>query len=705
MGKLWGGVVVLLLVGALVGLSRCGAGHRPARPQSGVPAEVPALGSGSIDPVAVDASPREKATPAQTLAPDPVGGAMEVATFVAADVYGRVLTPTDEPVSGARVVLFAGQVPDLGPPVAETRTDGQGNFRIPEVGACRLLALHASREGFLPKLQPSAASGQYLEIRLTEAHGIRGRVFDALTGDSVPGALVSTRRSHWNGTSYTDRQVVQSGSHGEYTLDWIGLEGDVTIWAHREGEGAEPFQFHLSPERRDGYDLALGSARPLILDVVDATTGARLPGLRIEVDWHAPVATDGEGRLLLPFPSSSVRRYGTIVLQAEGYCCTHVPLTVEEERVRVPMLAAASLGGRVLDPNGAPCDRATIKLAGAVFRRKLETDDGEFTLSPAWRPVLTGVDGRFLAPCRMPQPELIRVAASLEGFQDSEPVEVSLKDSGSHAEVQLQLRHGAALSGTVRKNGQAVSAILHWTRGDLRGKTRSNDAGEYHMAGLPRGELTLRILDKGEWLYLDVEISSSHVERDLDFYVQQEAIAGVLLHADGSPAADQDVYAFERHASLVEGGRTKSLEDGSFLIHVAANEGIAYEVHGGRGAARAVQRDVPAGSQDLRLQLVAVAELSLEIRDEVTQEVLPRCDIWWRRSETEELVRVHRLDRSLAPGPTGQYTIEVPQGRIDLAVESREYGYARTWVEGVEVSDRTATTPLWVHLERDPPGK
>ncbi len=633
---------------------------------------------------------RLASTTEESAAPDVLeAGAQttEAGDFVAVDVYGRVLSQSDEPIPGARIVLFAGRGRNLGPALAETESDAAGRFRMPDVGEYKSFVVHAEREGFFPVLCRGAASGVDVQVRLRSAHAIRGRVLDAQTGAAVPGAHVFMRLDYWNDAGYQGRQVVTSDSRGDYVLNWMRLEGDVTIWAQREGEGPEPFQFQLEANQRDGHDLELGSTRKFVLEFIDFTSEAPLPHLPITLDWHVTIATDGSGLLELPFPSVTMRRYGTLVLQADGYCSTHLSLESGHDRIRIPMLAAARVDGLVLDPDGAPCAGAKILFEGATYRRPVEGRDESLTLAAAWRPIITGDDGRFRAPGRIPQKESIRVRASQTGYLDSDPVEISLSDSGSQAEVQLQLRRGSTLSGTVRLNGTPQSQTLSWSCGALHGQGRSNARGNYRLTGLPQGVLTISTVGESEWLRLEVEVAAEQVQQDLDFVYRQGRIEGTLLDADGNPAVGVKVTALERHPFLEHAGDARTGTDGAFAISLVVEDDGRFEIHAGEGAARTVERDVPAGTSGLRLQLVPVAELKLEIRDGATQRALPRCDIWWREFGSEQLVPVNGHGRGVAPERDGRYSIVVPQGRIDLVFEALDEGYGRTQLTGLQITD------------------
>jgi len=184
------------------------------------------------------------------------GGARGPASAAAISVDVRVVGPGRLPVAGASVLLFlesAREWPEgFGtieqawfqaewrpaspgpPPILERQTDGDGLARFDVTPGCTL-RVEARRAGFsrgsTDLYYLSKAPARPVEIRLSPAHGLAGRVVD-FAGRPVPGATVAVGAVDLAARRYVYElpQSVVADGDGGYAFDSLAA-GDLSLWA------------------------------------------------------------------------------------------------------------------------------------------------------------------------------------------------------------------------------------------------------------------------------------------------------------------------------------------------------------------------------------------------------------------------------------------------------------------------------------------
>ncbi|MFK7743077.1 MAG: carboxypeptidase-like regulatory domain-containing protein [Planctomycetota bacterium] len=166
-GRLWPGVFVLLL--ALL-----------------LPAPVAGQSSAGQSSAAAQRRAEQDAQPAQTL-------------------YGRIIDMFGVGVVAAHVRISPLDCPHI--ILAETRTDGDGVFRIANVAWCRRWHIHVSSKGLANQRSEVAAAALPILVRMVEAIRVRGVLHD---GSGLPLAGVPVRG-----------MVYQSSGDGNGVVAWV----------------------------------------------------------------------------------------------------------------------------------------------------------------------------------------------------------------------------------------------------------------------------------------------------------------------------------------------------------------------------------------------------------------------------------------------------------------------------------------------------
>ncbi|HZI11971.1 MAG TPA: carboxypeptidase regulatory-like domain-containing protein [Myxococcus sp.] len=316
-------------------------------------------------------------------------------------------------------------------------------------------------------------------LAVRDAAGTGGRATGFAAGGAVLVPLVGASR--WAGTLVLDFQHVQDtvtledGTRSEQRLRRVGA---ALEFAWREA----------SPSRSGGGFVTSEPVGALSLRVLDAETGAPLPGARVVLEAggeaREPREADAQGLVeeeALPVGEVSVK------VSAEGYAPVEERATVAEDgraalEVRARRLPPAPGGLRVKVVNaqtGAPLPGVRVAVGPAQVR--------------------TDVAGEVRVKDLPPGP--VAVVVSAPGFRAAE--EAAVVVSGQESEVAVPLaaeRKGepATLNGYVRstRGGQPLSATLVIPQAKVRKRTDATGAfsfrvkpGTYRVTISARGHL------------------------------------------------------------------------------------------------------------------------------------------------------------------------------------------------------------------------
>ncbi|WP_284665419.1 carboxypeptidase regulatory-like domain-containing protein [Myxococcus sp. SDU36] len=353
-----------------------------------------------------------------------------------------------------------------------------GSVRFP-----LMLGLRLEARGELP-----------VSLSVRDATGARAEA----TGFSAGGALlVPLRRAErWTGTLVLDFQHVQDtvtladGTQSRQRLRRMGAALELAWHDGARVARQVPVPVAVVP----------GSVR---FHVLDARTGAPLPGARVMVAGEAHVA-DAQGLVevasLSPGPVSAR-------VTAEGYASAEATATVEEGR------------RAELEVRAAPLPPPTGALRVTVVDARTGVPLPDIRVSVGTAQVRTDLTGQAVVKDLAPGPVAVAVASS--GFQSADEAAVVIAGQESTLSVPLATeKQGtrATLVGQVRsvRGGKPLAATLLITKARVRARTDSKGAfnvqvrgGTYRITLSARGHLSqtkVITLREGERTILNVDL-------------------------------------------------------------------------------------------------------------------------------------------------------------------------------------------------------
>lgn len=253
---------------------------------------------------------------------------------------GRVRDGNDRPVEGAVVAFEDGR---------RAYTDARGVFD----GGIRRGPQHlvARADGLAPTTLDVAVEGGPLDVEITlgrAAGRLTGRVVGG-NGEPLPDARVTLRTV--DGLSAT--RVAWTDAKGVYAFEDLppgALEIEVDHPAHGPATAAAQLD---GEEARAELDVALVPGWTIDVEVLEASTGRPLSGVRVEGGGqHA--RTDDDGRASL---TRMMEERVRVEVRAEGYGLYEqsvARLGAERRSIRVELSEGGGLRGRVIDYRGDP---------------------------------------------------------------------------------------------------------------------------------------------------------------------------------------------------------------------------------------------------------------------------------------------------------------------------------------------------------------
>ena len=314
------------------------------------------------------------------------------------------------------------------------------------------------------------------------------------------------------------------------TAQELTLESGSSVDASTELQPAARARIHVGardPGERTDSTLPLAD-----ISVFAVPPGRQHPRYVARVDGDSLVFDT------LP-PDTDLVLYATAPNHERTQQELHTPAVGDEVSVSITLSLAAQLAGVVVDPQGAPVDRARVVLAG----------------SGVWPPreVETDASGRFSWP---------NVPAGIYELRASHGQWVGAPRGGivvgRHAPtpfVRLQLSQGAVLTGTVVDEAGAPVAdaeilVLEEAISLLPRAAGSGATGTFTVAGLLPQEHVVRVSAEG---FVPFQVEHDPREGPLNVQLQRAAsLAGRVIDHLGHPVAGATVEVVDdaTHASL-----------------------------------------------------------------------------------------------------------------------------------------------------------
>jgi hypothetical protein len=470
----------------------------------------------------------EQADFPKSLRLEPIGG-----------VAGRVVTDSDQPVTGLRVE--ARTMPggfDLGGTTgwAEAVTDAAGRFQIPAIAAGRLELMLDFRSlpdlpyrGLAPASQ-AVESGRttMVQIRLKRAVRIEGMIRERATGAPIKGA-----------TPVIPDQAVLRGGNPNVMSDGTGK-------FHGYMEGDQPYAFiyatpkpyFVPPDAPDDFHLLSPGATEFKLRPIELARGQSLRGMVVD-ETGKPVmgalvrGSWGGKETIIQLVASRTGPSGEFVLEgldpladlrltAEAHGrATAAPQTARAKNDQpVKLVLSPSntvvLSGRVVDTSGKPVPAAEIFL-----RSQTRNPEGQvWRIDPVvWSDrdtITTGPDGRFQTPFGVPKDRefeaRVRIARMTRGRT------AWLKPGEAAAGFgDVVLRRIRAVEGFVHnRQGKPIAGAAVFQSGDgpIRTRTLTDSNGRFRLPGLIEGTVILFASKDGFRLHgqpIDTEAASAEL--------------------------------------------------------------------------------------------------------------------------------------------------------------------------------------------------
>ncbi len=513
-------------------------------------------------------------------------------------VHGRVLAAqTGAPLRNVRVQTTAAT-----PPLPPVFTDADGQFSMPRPTADSS-GLSAAKAGFVTatvQLRPSNAD---LELRLSKAGAISGRIIDGL-GDPLIGMTVTAQSVRG---ADAERHVIatdQTDDRGEYRIS--GLSDGRFIVSVNDvsdilGPDGTPFSGNGAFVIRQGAVMVSSDDLrkqvrvyfPGVQSITDAlpislAAGEERPGVDFSAPANPPV--DLLGAL---GPTAAPREFGVL------------------------STGTAIIRGRVMTSDGRPVPQAVVRLESQDSPRLMPAAvtnrAGEYEFQRLFAAAYSVVASK---------PGFLTTAYGQQRPSDMRE-SIELRSSEARNDVNIALRRPSALSGRITdESGEPMErASVHVLRIQYRdgrrrlvdagggGTHRTDDRGAYRIYGLPPGEYFVSgsagqvtagqpSSDRPGYAttYLPGTVNPAEARRitidgvqdvtDLDFALSRTPtarIAGTIVDATGNPVIGGLLLATSRRSAAVgtEAADARIDRDGRFEFpNVSPGE---YVIHASKG--------------------------------------------------------------------------------------------------------------------------
>jgi hypothetical protein len=480
--------------------------------------------------------------------------------------------------------------------VAEAESDEAGRFRLDGLTPIELTVYVEAREFRSRSIEVDLGSDgapRELTVIIERGLAIRGVVIDA-SGAPFAGASVQAMPAEGgSGISFSTPGPTRTGPDGRFEIAGVAA-GRWQVTAEAEGglraqevveAGGEEVELRL-----EGGGTIRGR--------VTTPGGAPSPDARVTAwgsgGWNGEQAPAANGSFeFTEVPAGTAR----VSARAKGLAGSWKAVQVTANAVAEVELALEAGGivrGRIKGLSQEQLGRCNVSGGGASAS---PAADGTFTLE--------GV-----------RPGRSEVSASLfpEGLHRAVPVEIA--DIALPVEVEIDFARGIAVSGSVRRAGEAAQGLaVQVAAAGGRGvmTTATDEAGRFEIKGVEPGTLTVSVADdRGRTLASRTIAAESDTRVDLEVPTG-ELIGRVVAAGSRDPIADGRVTArlqgeeLARSAATDDDGafRLEELPDGTYLVRAEAT---------GYGAAEVAAPLSMGRARDVVLELPAEQGLVLSVR-------------------------------------------------------------------------------------------
>lgn len=337
---------------------------------------------------------------------------------------------------------------------------------------------------------------------------------------------------------------------------------------------------------------------------------------------------------------------------------------------------AAIVRGTVRDPDGKAIAWARVAVGPNL---QLHGVGGPFSdLVQAYgSQVLTGSDGAFAFVDVMPEQACLSVWAA--GFAPH--LQVVSPVAGQHAEVDVQMQHGAVVAGTVRDaaNQPCAGARISVDRyarslwlSHGGAWVRSDSAGRFELRDLPAGPVFLLARDDAgtNLAKTELELVAGQRTEWNPMLGGGSTISGIVLRPDGTPFANVPVHALAGMACTpVHQGTTDA--GGRFLLKNVGAEPVTVDVGDLRHEPLKSIEGVAPGTVDLEIRVTHADLPNARIRGRLVDESGSPVAATVGVPAYRGMTRI----RDVATDDTGAFEIgPMRSGRRELEIRTKDRG-------------------------------
>ncbi|MGD8860176.1 MAG: carboxypeptidase regulatory-like domain-containing protein [Myxococcales bacterium] len=530
----------------------------------------------------------------------PADGPLEVVLQRSAGLFGVVLRPDGRAAPGAEVVI-AGS--GLWPPQVLT-VDGDGEFRLPSLpGGVYELRAHSGELTSKPVEGVVVEAGEEasVEIPLVPGATLRGRVYDAATGEGLADASVRVLEDALTAIPVE----LSTDAEGRFEV------GGLRALPHRVSVAAPGYVtqtgMSLSPGAPDGQEVPQEVPIPMrqaavISGRVLDEAGDPVAGAELEVIG----TTDVGGPLQL---SEAATRFQLDLL------ATRAP----------PDAVGAVLAGDNLGVTRGPVPRVPLRGSVAVGREAGDSAPGAAPVG-----LRTGADGRFEIP-GVP-PGRVQILARRDGFAPGRSAVHAVVAGTTLQDVEIVLPEGGVVAGRVLDaDGYPVEGVrmsLQVEGEPLSRVTLSDSDGAFELSSV-RGKCVLTAHRPGEPPVAVTARVAGGERRELTLTLpgQVYTVEGRVLDDREFPVVSAMIHLDSLDPRHPLSRTTTSAEDGTFRL--AGLPAPPYRLHVEHHAHAPLELEslTPPEGEPLQLVLDPGATLRGSVRDAHHARPLPGAQV------------------------------------------------------------------------------
>lgn len=519
--------------------------------------------------------------------------------FAKTKITGRVYDlNTEDGIAGATVrVKPTFGVPKLGPASGDgsaiftTRSDGSYALKGIPPGT---FDLEVSANGYAPttssfKKFSALEDDDGFDVGLVLAATIEGRV---LTSDGKPVPKARVTASPNEGFAINDKALVAvTDDQGSFTLDPV-ITRDLRVMATHPTLGTKIVELAASENAVREVEIILDAAAVIRGRVTDGA--APIAGARVQFafqriaehvvaisprDTRFGVRTDSSGTFEIALPNSG---FGVLLAEAPGFEIGQRPVgdtDAPEAEIEIVLSPATQFGGRVVDSNGNPVERAQVMVASMKSRRPID----------AW----TDAEGRFL----------------IEGVAKQGPYRVAIQHFEhppfGAMEETIGLNHTYELESQARilgvitdaATGGPVTRYEYSVAGPVRRSAGAvSISGSFEVDQLPAGNYSLSIDAEGYESAFVESIAVAAGQTVENIQVRLKPAGSIVGRIVGGRPGATVIHAWEEEKRLEANGVVG--EDGAFSLDdlPSGTYTITAISEGGDGELRGEARNVSVQS-------------------------------------------------------------------------------------------------------------